>query len=371
MRSSYVRALYTSSMICLRSVGFSLSCLMVLLLPGFAQAAVLYIDPGTATLQRGDAITLSVRLNVNESAGECVNAIDAVLRYPSNIQPVDVSVGRSIFGLWVEAPVVDRDNRTITFAGGLPNGYCGRVAGDPSITNVVADVVFRSPGMVVGRSEGDELVNEALIEFDPVTRVLLNDGRGTAADLQTIGARLVLDRSPSPAQSDAWRDAVRNDTTPPEEFSITLVRDDQIHNQRYYIVFNTTDKQTGIAEYQVMEEPLESFGTFQWGRADAPWVTPNGTNYHVLADQTLNSIIRVRAIDKAGNEYIATLIPDEALRSMSNETRLLYAFVGGVLMLVVLVSGVALLYLRRRNRRRASVAIGQTPEFDDAEDSDS
>jgi hypothetical protein len=335
--------------------------LSVCVLPVVTQAAVLYLDPGVHTLQRGDAVSLSLRLNVDESAGECVNAIDAVIRYPSTIQPVDVSVGKSIFNLWVEAPVIDREQRTITFAGGLPNGYCGRVAGDPSITNVIADLVFRSPGMVVGRPEGDESLNEAFIEFDPVTRVLLNDGQGTPANLQTIGARIVLDRSPSPAQTDAWRDAIRDDTTPPEEFSITLVQDDQIHNQKYYIVFNTTDKQTGIAEYQVMEEPLESFGAFEWGRADAPWIAPNGVNYHVLSDQSLNSIIRVRAIDKAGNEYIATLIPDEALRSMSTQTKLFYGFIAALGVLVSVVTLTVVWYIRRRARRR-SVTSDTTTE---------
>lgn len=322
------------------------------------EAALLYIDPGVTTLQRGDAVTLSVRLNVDESSGECVNAIDGIITYDEKIQPVDVSVGQSIFSLWIEAPVINRDTRTITFAAGIPNGYCGRVAGDPSITNVVADLVFRSPSMVVGRSESDTSTNEALVEFDPQTRVLSNDGLGSVADLETIGARILLDRAPSQAQTDDWRQAISDDTIPPEQFSITLVQDDQIHGERYYIVFNTTDKQTGIAEYQVMEEPLEAMGTFAWGRADAPWIAPNGINYHVLEDQTLNSIIRVRAIDKAGNEYIATLIPDEALRKMSIQSETFYFFVALLAFLITVILATVIWFLRRKKRAKSTSSAG-------------
>ena len=41
-----------------------------------AEAASLYIDPGMTSLNRGDSITMSVRLDVDEAADECVNAVD-------------------------------------------------------------------------------------------------------------------------------------------------------------------------------------------------------------------------------------------------------------------------------------------------------
>ena len=331
----------------------------ILVTPLLGQAATLYLDPGFTTLYRGDAVKVAVRLNVNQQAGECINAVDGVLTYSDNIQPVDVSLGDSIFSIWVEPPTINRENRTITFAGGIPNGYCGRVQGDPSITNTIAEIVFRSPGMVVGGVSG----GDALVEFAPETRALLNDGFGTNAPLTTIGARFVMESTPGSTLEDPWRDAVAADTLPPEEFSITLVKDDLIHSQQYYIVFTTTDKQTGIAEYEVMEEPLEDFWAFRWGRTDAPWVRPTGQNTHVLQDQSLNSVIRVRAIDKAGTEYIATLVPEEALRTMSTQRLLsyiLYAAVGAVLLVVV---GILVYVIQRRRTRRVVSSTDQ--ESDD------
>lgn len=322
-----------------------LLCVFLLGLPNLGYAATLYLDPGVATLYRGDAIKVAIRLNVNQSEGECINVVDGVLTYTDNIQPVDVSVGSSIFSLWIEPPTINRDDRTITFAGGIPNGYCGRVQGDPRITNTIAEVVFRSPGMVVGAASDS---NEVFIEFSPETRALLNDGFGTNAPLTTIGSRLQLERSPGSELSDPWRQAVTEDTLAPEEFSITLVQDELIHNRRYYIVFNTSDKQTGIAEYLVMEEPLEDFWAFRWGGADVPWVPPTGPNYHVLSDQTLNSIIRVKAIDKAGNEYVATLVPDEALRTMSLQRLTTMLFIGFGILVMIVIGGVGWWFLRRR-----------------------
>ena len=32
---------------------------------------------------------------------------------------------------------INKENRTVTFAGGIPNGYCGRVNGDPKLTNII------------------------------------------------------------------------------------------------------------------------------------------------------------------------------------------------------------------------------------------
>ena len=148
-----------------------------------------------------------------------------------------------------------------------------------------------------------------------------------------------------------WTDAVAADDVPPQEFSIRLEKDEKTFGGRYYIVFNTTDKQTGLDEYQVMEESLDSFWDFDWGRADAPWVTARSP--YVLEDQSLNSTIRVRAIDKAGNEYVATLIPGEELRTTS-----LLQFVYFALLLLGLLSIVAVIVLtitilRRRAKTRA------------------
>lgn len=309
-----------------------------------AQAASLYIDPGVSTLNRGDSITMAVRLDTDEAAGECVNAVDGVITYSSNIEPVDISIGDSIFNIWVEQPKINRDSRTITFAGGIPNGYCGRVIGDPRLTNVLAEIVFRSPGFTIGGS--DE--TQATVAFSDESTAYLNDGRGTKAPLTTYGASIELSPSAGPTQQNAWKDEVSADNIPPEEFSISLQKDERAFSQKYYIVFNTTDKQTGIDQYQVMEEPLTQFGSFQWGGADAPW--EEARSPYVLKDQSLNSIIRVKAIDKAGNEYISNLIPDESMRTVSR-TQVMTTVAIGVGIVLLLAFGLLLFFYIKRIRK--------------------
>jgi len=291
---------------------------------------------------------LSVRLDTDESVGECINAVDAVITYSENIVPVDISIGDSILSMWVERPVINQTDRTITFAGGIPNGYCGRVEGDPRLTNTLAKIIVRSPGFTVGGS-GDSK-DTALVDFSDSTTAYLNDGQGTQASLTTYGAEMYLQRNAGPGIIDPWREAVAADTIPPEEFSIFLDRNDFAFSGRYYISFNTTDKQTGIDQYQIIEESISELGTFNWGRADAPWIVARSP--YVLDDQSLNSIIRVKAIDKAGNEYIATLLPDESLRTLSSQTLFNYALYIGLILFafLVLIFGFVMYFKTRRKK---------------------
>jgi hypothetical protein len=324
--------------------------LVMLLLTGIttaAEAASLYVDPGTATLNSGDAITMAVRLDTDEAKGECVNTIDAVITYPSNIEPVDVSLGNSILRVWVEEPQINKADRTITFAGGIPNGYCGRVIGDPRLTNVLVEIVFRSPGFVIGVEDIVD-TNIATIDFADTTTVYLNDGLGTKAPLTTYSATITLNDRPGSSLKNEWREKVAADEILPEEFSIELVRDEQgkYFNGKYYIIFQTVDKQTGIDRYEVIEEPRQNIGAFTWGRADAPWVTARSP--YVLQDQSLNSVIRVKAVDKAGNEYIATLLPDESLRTSSGIRFYDYLLIVSLGILVAVVIFIAVVMLRRR-----------------------
>lgn len=320
--------------------------------PVSTEAASLYIDPGTSTINRGDSVTMAVRLDTDEAAGECINAVDGVIQYSENIEPVDVSIGGSIFSIWVERPTINRETRTITFAGGLPNGYCGRVVGDPRLTNALIEIVFRSPGFTIGG--GSAAGDVAKIEFTDESTAYLNDGQGTKASLMTYGSAITLAQKAGATQVNDWKDEIAADTTAPEKFSISLQKDERAFSQKYYIVFNTTDKQTGLDQYQVMEEPLAQFGAFQWGRADAPWLTAQSP--YVLKDQSLNSIIRVKAVDKAGNEYIANYIPDDSMRTLSY-AQAVVVMVGGISLLAVAAIGYFVFRLIRRKRHLKTTPI--------------
>ncbi len=317
-------------------------------------AAFLYFDPPELSVYRGDTVTLRLRIDTDE--GECINTVDAIVKYPSSIRAVDVSRGESILSVWVEAPVIDEETKTITFAGGIPGGYCGRVAGDPKLTNVIAEIAFRSPGLSIGATEVDKNPEVTIGEG---SQVLLHDGFGTRAPLRTASSRITLLDTPGSAQQDSWTDRVVADDIPPSDFAITLTRDDAAFSGKYFISFNSQDKQSGIDHYEVMEEPFDDFNLFRWGRADAPWVTAESP--YVLKDQSLNSTIRVKAIDKAGLEQIAVLVPDVALRSVSLERLIFFTILIVVVVALVIFVGFAL-YRRKRSLEKQLIQEHDTLE---------
>jgi hypothetical protein len=335
--------------------------------PQISQAASLYIDPSSSELNRGDSVIMAVRLDTDETAGECINAVDAVIKYSASVDPVDVSIGSSILRLWVEEPVIDKTARTISFSGGIPNGYCGRVAGDPRLTNVLVEIIFQSPGFVIGVSEEDRSL--ATIAFSEISTAYINDGLGTMAPLSLYDAQIKLTEKAGNGLQNDWKELIEVDTIPPEPFTIGLVQRDLEFNGKHFIVFSTTDKQTGIDQYQVMEEPISQHGAFQWGRADAPWITARSP--YVLKDQSLNSTIRVRAFDKAGNVYIATYVPEESKRTMSQAQKMTYFVIGFsvlVVLMVVLTTAKFVLRWRKRVNKKASKISEQAHNDSDSEE---
>jgi hypothetical protein len=310
-------------------------------IPLTSNAAFLYLDPADAVVYRGDTVTMSLRIDTDE--GECVNVVDAVIQYDEGIRAVDVSRGDSILNLWVEDPKIDDAARTISFAGGVIGGYCGRAAGDPRLTNVIAKIVFQSPGFAI--SGADTNTNPA-ISISDESSVLLNDGSGTEAVLRTQGGVVHLVSVPASERTDAWNDLVNSDTVPPSDFSITLTRDDTAFDGKYFITWNTQDKQSGIDHYEIMEEPLDELYAFNWGRADAPWIETQSP--YVLKDQTLNSTIRVKALDKAGNETIALLIPPEASRTLSLDRMITLLLVGSVALVSIGIIVYALVQRKKK-----------------------
>lgn len=308
----------------------------VFVAPVSVSAATLYMDPHETEIYPGDTIAVQIRLDTDE--GECINVVDGVINYDTEILPVDISRGESIVPIWVEEPTIDKSNKRITFAGGVPNGYCGRIDGDPKLTNVIFEILFQAPAFSVGFSDRDDMAD---VTFDDGTQVLLNDGAGSKAALRTFGAEILVGDKPRNEPIDEWNGRVDDDNIPPQEFSITLTKDKSIYSGEYFVTFNTTDKQSGLDHYEIMEEPIDKFQLFLWGAVGAPWQTVKSP--YLLKDQSLNRTIRVKAVDKAGNEYIAVLIPPKELRGTSDRSYVrIGLFVAGALVLLVTFGSVLL-----------------------------
>jgi len=234
------------------------------LFPATTSAAILYLEPSSREYQPGDTFIVEMKI---DTEGECINTIEANLSFSRDIlKAVDFSQGKSIIIVWVKSPEINQEKGEISFSGGISGGYCGRIPGE----------------------------NIAEVKFLDTSQILLNDGLGTKAKLTTQGATFKILSKLEPSQ-DEWKEELEKDNIPPEPFEIEIQQTPAIFEGKYFITFSTTDKQTGVDYYEIRE------GKRDWQTAESPYL---------LDDQSLQSIIEVKAIDKAGNERIAEYTPE-------------------------------------------------------------
>ena len=299
-----------------------------------ASASSLYLEPKDITLTRGDTVTVEVRI---DTQGQCVNVVEGLIHYDQTlIKATEFSRGESLLSLWVKAPEIDTEKGLIRFSGGIPGGYCGRVAGDPGLTNLIGRIAFTVPGFSVGMSPMGTGTS-AIVEILPESTVFLNDGKGTKSALSTYGMKIGIAEGIPQGRND-WLQKMRDDKTLPEFFQIEMVRDPTVVDNKAFIVFSTTDKQSGIDHYEIKEaDPVRS--EFKAGsRQFAVWVPAESP--YVLEDQDLKSRISVRAIDNAGNSRVAELVPSTAYREPLPDrgTRIKFFYLGviGLIFCIIL-----------------------------------
>jgi hypothetical protein len=302
----------------------TLLALALFSLPVSASAASLYLDPDSGTYGPGDTFIVSIRLNTD---GACVNAANVVLTYPADsMRAVDFGKGGSIFSLWVTEPQLDIQKGTVTFAGGIPGGYCGRIAGDPSLTNTIGKVVFT----VVNASAG-----KAVIRVSGDSALYLNDGKGTKVIPQVNNSviTLVPERQ---SEVNPWVTAVKEDTTPPEPFDIQVESNRGIlFGGKNYAVFSTVDKQSGVDHYEMMVNG-------EWLKVTSP---------RVVDDQAVQNGVQIRAIDKAGNIRLGTYVPGTVPPPQTSTGDYI------ALLVILLILAAALLARHYLNRREMNPTI--------------
>lgn len=314
-------------------------------------AATLTIDPPKGSYGPGDIFVATVR--IDPGVDECVNAASVIVTFPKEwLKASAFSKGESLLSLWADEPVIDNENGMVRWSGGIPAGYCGRVSGDPGQTNILGKIIFTVPGNMVGGAVATEPL-PMRVAFGDDTRVLLNDGAGTPAALSLRHASYVRALA-SAVPSNAWLGEVENDKFPPDLFGIELVRDSNTFQGKYFIVFGTVDKQTGIHHYEVMEEDIERFGYVR-GKKDKA-VFHEATSPYVLLDQTLRSRITVRAYDHARNVQEVIFVPKETRDAFTppeeRDKRGAALLVGGIVFFII-IFGALLLVLRRKKKNDA------------------
>jgi hypothetical protein len=336
---------------------------LLFLIPSVASAAILYFEPAGGNFNLGDEFMVDVKLDIGDS---CINALEAEIDMAGDaVRLMDFSAGSSFFALWITRPAqteMDEINRSgkLSFSGGIPGGYCGKIPGDPGVSNVVGTLVFKIPSFSVSASGSNRLG----LSFNAAkTRALKNDGVGTADALITKEAEFFV--SPSGALPlNEWQSILKNDTIPPEPFVIEILKDPNLFDNKYYVVFSTTDKQSGLDRYEVLEiKPGEEVGVapaVSWldrlfKRPEAAPAWQSAVMPYVLKDQDLASIIKVKAVDKAGNERIVEYVPP--LTAAKPEAPRLYLGIIAAIVLFTFLAALSLIIIIKRRKNGKTKAI--------------
>ena len=332
----------------------------------FCEAATLYLMPQSQNIYQEDSLIIDLRI---DTESEEINTAEVNLNFSSDLfEIVEFNKGDSIFTFWPEEPE-SKDN-IISFMGGVPGGFQG--------TGSLLKINLRA-----------KETGQTIIFFKNNSRVLLNDGKGTLAELSlsqgnykvskkpegliVISSRncpdqnkwyssttlhiqwdliegaeysYVLSRDPlaepdetadSPEGELMWmgdmeydlktegdwvyyftlrqrllgedwskeisRFRAMIDSTPPEDFKPEIGQESSVFEGKYFLNFTAQDKTSGIDHYEVTEL-TKTFWVFtskeQWETVKSPYL---------LKDQRLKSKILVKAVDKAGNNRIAQILP--------------------------------------------------------------
>ena len=270
-----------------------LAACFLLMVASPAFAARLYFEPQEQVI--GTEKDFSVVVNID--AGKSINAIQAVLYIPQELVPIDISEGNSIINFWVEKPNFDEATRLLTFSGIIPGGFQEEKA--PLLI-----VKFKT-----AKKEG-----KAILVFNKEkTKVYLHTPEGIEDSLELESLTLPIAKG----KENIGVEIIDND--PPEDFKPEISRDQNIFENRWFLVFATQDKGLGIARYEVCEGSKRKCAL-----AESPYL---------LENQKLNKNIFVKAIDKNGNERIVMLPPQNVLPQYKN-----YWFIGIIIASIIFAS---------------------------------
>jgi len=256
-----------------------LSALFFLFSGSFVFAAEISLSAKTQEVTVGLQFQMDMSLNTDN---EEINAIEGKIIFPSDILGVkEIRTANSIINFWVEKPRSDSDGQII-FSGITPGGYQGE-------KGLLLSLIF------LPKKEG-----QGAVDIQEV-KTLLNDGKGTEASLSVSPYQFTI----SPAVSAAPSIPPIIDKESPESFVPEIAQNPAMFNGKWFLVFATQDKGLGVDHYEVKESRQRIFEIF------AKWVTAESP--YILQDQELRSFVFVKAIDKAGNERIVKMNPQNPL----------------------------------------------------------
>lgn len=226
------------------------------------EAASISLVPSSNTLGIEEQFYVDVMLNTE---GTLVNGFEgSVILDNDNISFVRAEEGSSMVNLWVTKPTLD--GNTVKFSGIISNGFDGVI--DPFNPKV------KLPGLMIrlvfiAKKPGSLIISSS------DSYVTLNNGLGTVVNIPSSQVSLLVENRYNPYIYKSF-----NDVSP--EIEAYIVRDPNLFNNKYTLVFNPKDKQTGIKEVLVKE------GRRDWKKAESPYLLEDQSRHSLIAIQATN-----------------------------------------------------------------------------------
>jgi hypothetical protein len=235
-----------------------------------AFAAETFFGTKTQEIKVNQLLEVGVFINTDN---EEINAIEGKIIFPQDLLEIKkINDGNSIINFWIEKPKSTSEGQ-IAFSGIVPGGY-------NDSQGLIFSITF------LAKKEGS-----GAIEFNGV-KALRNDGKGTEAPLTISNFQFLISNLPAGEPVPQVVTPKTEDRNPPEEFTPQIAADPAIFEGKWFLVFATQDKGSGIDHYEVCE------GKSKCIAAESPYL---------LQNQDLDEEIIVKAVDKSGNERVATI----------------------------------------------------------------
>ena len=344
--------------ILLHSIFYSLLTVIVLLstfyfLPTDVRAAVFYFSPESQEVDEGATIVVELWV---DAEGENINAVDVGVSFPVNVlQIIEINTGGSAFPLYPQEPVYSNERGSITLQAGVPNGLEGRgliaklfvraIQKGEATLRFSEHVVFLNDGFgtsaavdkkqaeyMVKEREGDalrinsaEYPSEDFWYTDSEVRFIWETKEGAAYSYE-------LSRDPVDSPDEILEGMlgsmsytleedgifyfhirecidgacgtvvtrrIMKDSTAPDPFEVQLGQEKDAFSGKRFLSFIAIDDTSGVDRYEILETRNGKENT--WQIVISPYV---------LGDDYVIRMVQVKAIDKAGNERISSLIPE-------------------------------------------------------------
>ena len=212
-------------------------------------------------------------IDPNDSA---INGVEGFVHFNNEeISLVRIEEGKSVVGLWIENPkMIEKD--LIKLSGVIPNGFNGII--DPfnpkhKLPGIIARFVFK--GLKPSQSQ---IITSPFV-------LSLNDGLGTLENTKSFNAPVVVQNVLNPF-------VYKNEQDVNPELEFEIVRDENLFNNKYTLIFQAKDKDTGIEKVMIKE------GRRDWKEIESPYQ---------LEDQSRHSAISILATNFSGASIVKTI----------------------------------------------------------------